>query len=165
MLVCSYSPSIFNLVVGRRRNTRCQRGRWSSATDERGHSCSPVLPCSCSVGSLGAVQGMFSHDGARHKAVLGLYRVLLSRCTSFSLLHLPNSHHCPAGSYLELSCPAHWPRLSPHSPAFPRWAFCGWVIRNALALASKLSLDEKLPTNTSREWNDIKSENLLQKDA
>lgn len=165
MWVCRYSPFIFNLAGGRRRNSYCQRGRWSSARDEGGHPYSPVLPCSHSVGSPGAVQGMFSHNGARHKAVLGLHGILLSRCTSLSLLDLPNSYHCPVGRYLELSCPVVEPCLSPPSPAFPRWAFCVWVIRNALALTPKLSLDQKLPPNTSREWNDIKSENLLQKDA
>lgn len=30
----------------------------------------------------------------------------------------PNSYHCPVGSYLEVSCPARWPCLSPPSPAF-----------------------------------------------
>lgn len=64
----SYSPFSFNLVIGRRRNAHCQRERWSSAVDKRGHPFSPGLPCSDSGDSLGPAQDRFSHriwPGAR----------------------------------------------------------------------------------------------------
>lgn len=59
--------------------------------------------CQPSFGFPCAIPGMFSLSGVKHKAALGLCRILLSQDTSFILLDLLDSNHCPVGSSLQLT--------------------------------------------------------------
>lgn len=92
-LCYSYSPFSFNLVVGRRRNTHCQRERQSSAVDKRGHPFSPGLPCSNSEDSLGLAQDRFSHrtwPGARQLwGFIGSQGTHPLPCSAASILVMP----------------------------------------------------------------------------
>lgn len=74
--------------------------------------------CWPSCGFPCAIPGVFSLYGVRHKAALGLCRILLSQDTSFILLDLFDSNHFPVGSSLQLPCAAHWSCLSSPSQAF-----------------------------------------------
>lgn len=107
--------------------------------------------CRPSFGFPCAIPGVFSLYGVRHKAALGLCRILLSQDTFFILLDLLNSDHRPVGSSLQLTCPAHWLVSFTTFTSLLRGAPGGWTIGNALALTPKLSLDQELPANTSRE--------------
>lgn len=149
---------IFNL--DKEGQTHCQSGRWSSSTDEGARP--SVLPCSHSVDSFSAVQATTGPDTRPFWGCIGSYcqgAHPFACCTSSAI------YHCSEASYLELSCPAYWLCLSSPSSAFSAWVFLSWFVRNTWPLTPKLSLDQKLPTDTSREWSDITSENLLQRDT
>lgn len=59
--------------------------------------------CCPSFGFSCAIWEVFSFCGVRHKAALGLCRILLWQDTSFILLDFLNSYHCPMGSSPQLS--------------------------------------------------------------
>lgn len=110
-----------------------------------------ALQCFPSFGFPSAIQRVFSLYGVRHKTALGIRGILLSQDTSFILLDLLNSYHCP-GSSLQLPWPAHWPRLPPPSQAFPTGVSGSWAIGNALALTPKPRNGLVTPAGNERTW-------------